>query len=114
MPRKLIKLKQVFVVIFALLAVIFIYFIYQNFNHYDEFVVVRAIETYDDDEISLSNLINFANFQYKIKPDSLCNNFDDDLLGKTHKIAQVIKSNFVLIFRCTSSRYYHRNILCGS
>lgn len=83
MPRKLFKFKFLFLAILALLSLIFIYFLfYRNFSDYDEFIVVKAVEPYDDDdEISSSELINFTNFQYKIKPDSLCNNFDDELLG---------------------------------
>lgn len=86
MSRKLSKIKFIFVAILALLAIILIYFLfYQSINdNYDEFIVVKAVEPYDDDdEISLSNLINFTHFQYKIKPDALCNNFEDELLGKT-------------------------------
>ncbi|KAJ6630899.1 Lactosylceramide 1,3-N-acetyl-beta-D-glucosaminyltransferase A [Pseudolycoriella hygida] len=82
MPRKLCKIKHIFVTTLALFVVILIYILfYENFNDEDEFIIVKAIEPYDDDEISPSNLVNFTNFQYKIKPDSLCNNFEDDLLG---------------------------------
>ncbi len=83
MPRKLFKIKYIFVATLSLLTIILIYYLfYKNFNNHDEFVVVEAVESYEDDEISFAKLINFSNFQYKIKPDSLCNNFEDELLGK--------------------------------
>lgn len=85
MPRKLFNKKCIFIFGLTLFTLILIYILfYQNINNnYDEFIVVKAIEPYDDEEISLSNLVNFTHFQYKIKPDSLCNNFEDELLGKT-------------------------------
>lgn len=84
MPRKLFHKKFILIAILTLLTIFFIYFLfYQSINNnYDEFIVVKAIEPYDDEEISPSKLVNFTNFQYKIKPDSLCNNFEDELLGK--------------------------------
>lgn len=113
MPRKLFRKKFIFVTILALFTLISIYFLfYQSFNDYDEFIVVKAVEPYDDDEISLSNLVNFAHFQYKIKPDSLCNNFEDDLLGK-----DAIKKflNRILFYMLISIvRCYYCNILCWS
>lgn len=84
MPRKLFKTRCILVAILVLLSLILIYVLFhQNLNNnYDEFIVVKALEPFDDDEINVSNLINFTNFQYKIKPDSLCNNFEDELLGE--------------------------------
>lgn len=86
MPRKLLKIKFIFIALLALLTVILIYFLFyqtMNSNTYDQFIVVKEIETEDDDGVPISKLINFTNFQYKIKPDSLCNDFfEDELLGK--------------------------------
>lgn len=121
MSRKLFKIKFIYVASLTLLTIILIYFLfYQNINNnYDEFIVVKAIEPYDDDddgEFTLSNLVNFTNFQYKIKPDSLCNNFEDELLGKIlHNFFFLnpkcplfsFYTNLIFVVRC-----YHCNIVC--
>lgn len=114
MPRKLLKIKFIFVAILALFTLILIYFLfYQSFNNsYDEFIVVKAVEPYDDDEISVSNLVNFTNFQYKIKPDSLCNNFEDELLGKA--LHNFFNQILFLNVNSVALRCYYCNIVCWS
>lgn len=95
MPRKLFRIKNIFAVCVALLCLILIYFFYINGSSdqfivvkslepydSDEFIVVKAVDPFDDEKISPTTLVDFTNFQYKIRPDvTLCNNFEDDLLG---------------------------------
>lgn len=83
MSRKLFKKRFILAVTLSFVTLLLIYFLfYRNINDYDQFIVVKAIES-DDDDISISKLVNFTEFQYKIKPDSLCSNLEDELLGKT-------------------------------